>query len=104
MPSQYRSCYFCGITDEGGYPERFWNRAEFLDYRDTDGRQREAWVCSMGRGAYGVNERTDVLPDMNTCRGFMLDEWAERRDRSISDALYADTHVKAKQHEQETTT
>lgn len=63
-----RGCYFCGgREDEVPGP---WIRAEFLDSED-----HERWVCSRGRDAYLPGEPDDELPDLNTCRGRLLDEW-----------------------------
>jgi hypothetical protein len=64
-------CHFCdGREDEVPGP---WVRAEFLDSYGE-----EAWVCSRSRGAYLPGEPDDELPDVNTCRGRLLDVWGDR--------------------------
>lgn len=73
------ACHFCGGTEEETPGP--WIRAEFLDW-DDDGEKREAWVCSRGRHAYLPDEPDDLLPDENTCRGFLLDEWQDRHSRA----------------------
>ena len=77
-----KSCHFCGGNElDSPGP---WIRAEFLDY-EYDGVCHEAWVCSRGRDAYLPGEPDDETPDLNTCRGFLLDEWRYRKAVALDD-------------------